>query len=79
MGGREKFSTGGQTGSRDGCLKIEGGLEHPYELCDKNTKQERVIRSPEFLVSASIWSHLVHSLPGLDYICKTKHKTLGNG
>ena len=29
---KQRFSEGGQAGSRGGCLKKEGGLEPPYEL-----------------------------------------------
>ena len=42
-------------------------------------KTERVTRSPVFLFSAAIWSHLAHSWPGLNYMCKAKYKKLGNG
>ena len=43
-------------------------------------KTDRVIKSPVFLLSAAIWSHLAHSWPSLNiYMCKAKHKTLGNG
>ena len=38
-------------------------------------KTERVIKSPDFLFSASLWPHLAHSWPGLNYMCKTKYKT----
>ena len=44
---------------------------------DKNT--ERVTKLPVFLFSAAIWSHLAHSWPDLNYMCKAKYKTLGNG
>ena len=44
---------------------------------DKKTK--RLIESPEFLFSATIWSHLAHSWPRLNYMCNVKYKTLGNG
>ena len=39
---------------------------------------ERVIKSPAFLFSVAIWSHLAHSWSGLNYMCKVKYKTLGN-
>ena len=42
-------------------------------------KKDRVIKSPAFLFSAAIWSHLAHSWPGLNYMCKAKCNTLGNG
>ena len=42
-------------------------------------KTERVIKSTVFLFSAAIWSHLEHPWPGLNYMCKVKYKTLGNG
>ena len=42
-------------------------------------KTVRVIKSPEFLFSIAIRSHLAHSWPGLNYMCKAKYKTLGNG
>ena len=42
-------------------------------------KTERVIKSPEFLFSAVLQSHLAHSWSGLNYKRKTKYKTLGNG
>ena len=38
-----------------------------------------MIKSPEFLFSAATRSHLAHSWPGLNYRCKAKCKTLGNG
>ena len=44
---------------------------------DKKTK--RLIKSPAFLLSVEIWSYLAHSWSGLNYIYKTKYKTLGNG
>ena len=44
---------------------------------DKKTK--RGIKSLAFLFRAAIWSHLAHSWPGLNYMCKVKYKTLGNG
>ena len=40
---------------------------------------ERVIKSPALLFSAVIWPYLAHSWSGLNYMCKTKYKTLGNG
>ena len=43
---------------------------------DKKTK--RVIKSPEFLFSAAIWSHLAYSWLGLNYICEAKCKALVN-
>ena len=46
------------------------------ECSDK--KLERVIKSLAFLFSAAIWSHLAHSWPGLNFMCKAKYKTLGN-
>ena len=39
---------------------------------------ERAIKSPVFLVSAAVWSHLGHSWPRLNYKCKAKYETLGN-
>ena len=42
-------------------------------------KTEGVIKSPEFLFSVAIRSHLAHSWPGLNYMCKAKYQTLGNG
>ena len=47
------------------------------QYTDKNKK--RVRKSPAFLFSAVIWSHLAHSWPCLNCMCKAKHKTLGNG
>ena len=44
-----------------------------------NKKIERVIKSPAFLFSAAIWSNLAHFWSGLNYMCKAKYKTLGNG
>ena len=44
---------------------------------DKKTK--RVIKLPVFLFSATILSHLAYSWPDLNYMCKAKYKTLGNG
>ena len=41
-------------------------------------KTDRVIKSPAFLVSAAVWSHLAHSWPGLNNMCKAKYKKLGN-
>ena len=41
-------------------------------------KRQRVIKSPKFLFSVVIWSYLVHSWPGLNYMCKAKYKTIGN-
>ena len=41
-------------------------------------KTGRVIKSPAFLFSAAICSHLAHSPPVLNHMCKTKYKTLGN-
>ena len=38
--------------------------------CDK--RAERVIKLQEFLFSAAVWSHLVHSLAGLNYMCKAQ-------
>ena len=35
--GNKDFKKGGQAGSRGGCLK-KGGLEPPYELCDRAKK-----------------------------------------
>ena len=40
-------------------------------------KRQRLIKSPAFLFSAAIWTHLAHYRPGLNYICKAKYKTLG--
>ena len=34
-------------------------------------KTERALKLPAFLFAA-IWSHLVHSWPGLKYLCKAK-------
>ena len=31
------------------------------------------------LFSTAIWSYLAHSWSGLNYICKAKYKTHGNG
>ena len=42
-------------------------------------QRERAIKLPAFLFSAAIWLHLAHSWPGLNYMCKAKYKTLGNG
>ena len=36
-------------------------------------------KSPAFLCSAVILSHLVHSLSGLNYMCKAKYQPIGNG
>ena len=47
------------------------------QYSDKKT--EKVIKSPAFLFSVAIWSYLVHSWSGLNYRCKTKYETLGNG
>ena len=38
-----------------------------------------IVKSPAFLFSVAIWSHLAHSCPGLNYMCKLKYETLGNG
>ena len=40
---------------------------------DKKTESDK-----EFLFSAAIWSHLVHSCPGLNCTCKAKYKTVRN-
>ena len=40
-------------------------------------KTERVTKSPAFLFSAAISA--AHYWPGLNYMCKAKYKTLGNG
>ena len=42
-------------------------------------KRQKVIKSPAFLFSAVIWSHLAHSWPSLNYMCKAKYKTIRNG
>ena len=42
---------------------------------DKKT----VVKPPAFLFSTMIWSHLEHFWPGLNYMCKAKYKTIGNG
>ena len=44
-------------------------------------KTETVIKSQterqrEFLFSAATYSHLAHSWPGLNYMCKARYKTL---
>ena len=39
-------------------------------------KTERVIKSPVFLFSAAIWSHLADSWLGLNFMCKEKYKNL---
>ena len=36
-------------------------------------KKERLIKSPSFLFSTMIWSHLAHSWPGINYMCKAKY------
>ena len=41
-------------------------------------QRERVIKSPEFLFSAALWSHLAHSWRGLSYMFKAKDETFGN-
>ena len=41
-------------------------------------KKERVIKAPALLFSPAILSHLTHSWPGVNYVCKAKYKTLGN-
>ena len=46
------------------------------QYSDKKT--ERVVKSPLFLFNAASLSHLAHSRPGLNYMCKVKYKTLGN-
>ena len=40
---------------------------------------KRLIKLPAFLFSALICSHLAHSWPGLNYMCKAKYETIGNG
>ena len=40
------------------------------QYCDKRV--ERVIKFQAFLFSAAVWSHLVHSLAGLNYMCKAQ-------
>ena len=45
------------------------------QYSDKKT----VIKLPAFLFSGLISSHLPHSWPGLNYICKAKYETIGNG
>ena len=45
------------------------------QCSDKKTK--RMIKSLAFLFSVATWSHLVHSWPGVKYMCKAKYKTLG--
>ena len=42
-------------------------------------KRQKMIKSPAFLFSAAIWSHLPRSWPGLNYMSKAKYETLGNG
>ena len=42
---------------------------------DKKTQE--VKKPPAFLFVAN-WSYLAHFWPGLKYMCKEKHKTLGN-
>ena len=47
------------------------------QYSDKKTVT--VIKSPAFLFSAAIWSHLAHFWSGLNYMCKAKYRTVGNG
>ena len=42
-------------------------------------KRQKVIKSPVFLFSFAVWSHLAYSWPGLNYTCKVKYKIFGNG
>ena len=42
-------------------------------------QKEGVIKSTAFLFSAAIQSHLAHSWPALNCMCKGKYKILGNG
>ena len=42
----------------------------------RDKKTDRVTKSPAFLFSTTIWSHLAHSWPGVNYTCKVKCKTL---
>ena len=48
-------------------------------ILKRYSETDRVIKLPEFLFSAALWSHLPHSSPDLYYMCKRKYKTLGNG
>ena len=41
-------------------------------------ERERVIKSSQLLFTASIWSHLTHSRPVLNDMCRANYKTLGN-
>ena len=55
----------------------ETGVENILKrYSDKKT--ERVIKSPEFLFSATILLHVAHSWLCLNCMCKAKYKTLGN-
>ena len=42
-------------------------------------KTKRVVKSPAFLFSIAIWSYLAYSWSVLNYMCKAKYTTLGNG
>ena len=39
-------------------------------------KTDGVIKSPAFLFSTKIWSHLAHYWFSLNYMCKAKYKTM---
>ena len=41
-----------------------------------NKKAVTVTKSPVVLFSVAIWSHLGHSWPGPNFMCKAKYKTL---
>ena len=43
-----------------------------------NSDKKTVIKPLAFSFSAAILSHLSHSWPGLNYMCKAKHKTFEN-
>lgn len=59
-------------------IEVINILKRYTDKKERERERQRVIKSSQLLFTASIWSHLTHSRPVLNDMCRANYKTLGN-